>query len=641
MTDELTVDFEPLGRRARVVLGTTLLEAARQAGVGLNGVCGGAGTCGTCRVRVVAGQVTPSTEAEGDVVAEGLRLACQTRVLSDVRVDVPPASITAPQRAQIEGRERLVELDPAVRAFDVALAPPNLADLRADATRLRDALYQQSPSLERRQGGAALRGEPEAASPPLERGAGGVRFDHAALCQLPALLLENGWRVRVVVRDGEVIAVSPADTSPLGLAVDIGTTKLAAYLVDLESGETLEAAGAMNPQIAYGEDVMTRIAYAMEGETQAQELQRVLAGGLDDLARKLCARVGRESAEIVEAVLVGNTCMHHLVLGLPVAQLGLAPYVPALADSYDLKARELGLCFVPGANVHLLPNIAGFVGADHVAMLLATRMHEAREITVGLDIGTNTEISLAVGGPVLSAAEGPVLSRAEGRLLSCSCASGPAFEGAHIHDGMRAAPGAVEWVRLVGERVEYQTIDETPPVGICGSGVLDGVAELRRVGVLGANGTMKPGSHPRVRGEGARCEFLLVPADERGAPHDLVVTRKDVNEIQLAKGAIRAGIEVLLSEAGLEAEQIERVVVAGAFGTYLDVDSALAVGMFPPLPRERFVQVGNAAGIGAKLALVSRRCRAVTEEIARRVEYIELTTHPRFVEAYMNALMLP
>ena len=605
MTNEVTVDFEPLGRRARVVPGTTLLEAARQAGVGLNGVCGGAGTCGTCRVRVVAGQVTPSTEAEGDVVAEGLRLACQARVLSDVRVDVPPASITAPQRAQIEGRERLVELDPAVQAFDVALAPPNLADLRADATRLRDALYQQSPSLERRQGG--------------------VRFDHAALCRLPALLRENGWRVRVVVRDGEVIAVAPADTSPLGLAVDIGTTKLAAYLVDLESGETLEAAGAMNPQIAYGEDVMTRIAYAMEGETQAQELQRVLAGGLDDLARKLCARAGRESAEIVEVVLVGNTCMHHLVLGLPVAQLGLAPYVPTLADSYDLKAWELGLCFVPGANVHLLPNIAGFVGADHVAMLLATRMHEAREITVGLDIGTNTEISLVV----------------EGRLLSCSCASGPAFEGAHIHDGMRAAPGAVEWVRLVDERVEYQTIDEMPPVGICGSGVLDSVAELRRVGVLGANGAMKPGSHPRVRGEGGRSEFLLVPAGERGAPRDLVITRKDVNEIQLAKGAIRAGIEVLLSEAGLEAEQIERVVVAGAFGTYLDVGSALAVGMFPPLARERFVQVGNGAGMGAKLALVSRRCRAVTEEIARRVEYIELTTHPRFVEAYMAALMLP
>ena len=600
LADELAVDFEPLGRRVRVARGATLLEAARQAGVGLNAVCGGAGTCGTCRVRVVAGQVTPSTEAEHDAVAEGLRLACQTRVLSDVRVDVPPASVTAPQRAQVEGQERPVELDPAVCGFDVALAPPSLADLRADATRLHDALHQQ-------------------------HGVAAGRFDHGALCQLSGLLRGNGWHVCLVIRDGEVVAVAPAGTSPLGLAVDVGTTKVAAYLVDLESGETLGSAGAMNPQIAYGEDVMARIAHAMGGEVQARELQRILVSGLDDLACELCTQARRDSAEIVEAVLVGNTCMHHLVLGLPVAQLGLAPYVPALADSYELKARELGLHLAPGANVHLLPNIAGFVGADHVAMILATSIHEAREVTVGLDIGTNTEISLAVNG----------------RLLSCSCASGPAFEGAHIHDGMRAAPGAVERVRLVGKRVEYQTIDDAPPVGICGSGILDGVAELRRIGVLKASGAMETGSHPRVRGAGKGSEFLLVPAGERGAPRDLVISRQDVNEIQLAKAAIRAGIGVLLKEAGLEEEQIERVVVAGAFGTYLDVGSALAVGMFPPLARGRFVQVGNAAGSGAKLALVSRRCRGVAEEIARRVEYVELTTHPHFVEGYMAALMLP
>ena len=608
-TDELTVDFEPLGRRARVARGTTLLEAARQAGVGLNAVCGGMGTCGACRVRVVAGQVTSPTEAEQDGLAEGFRLACRTRVLSDVRVDVPLASITAPQRAQVEGSERSVELDPAVSGFDVAVTVPSLTDLRADETRLREALHQQYPLL-------AL---------PSRGGRGEVRFDHEALCQLPVLLRECGWHVHLVVRDGEVIAVSPAGTALLGLAVDIGTTKVAAYLVDLESGETLAAAGTMNPQIAYGEDVMARIAYAMSGGGRARELQQTLVSGLNDLACELCVQVGRDSAEIVEVVLVGNTCMHHLVLGLPVAQLGLAPYVPALACSYDIKARELGLQFAPGAGVHLLPNVAGFVGADHVAMLLATSLHETHEITVGLDIGTNTEISLAV----------------DGRLLSCSCASGPAFEGAHIRDGMRAAPGAVERVRLVGEQVEYQTIDDVSPVGICGSGILDGVAELRKIGVLRANGAMKAGTHPRVRGTGKDTEFLLVPVGEREAPRDIIINRKDVNEVQLAKAAIRAGIEVLLDEAGLEEEQIERVVVAGAFGTYLDVGSALAVGMFPPLPRERFVQVGNAAGSGAKLALVSRRCREMARQIAHRVEYIELTTHPRFVEVYMAALMLP
>jgi uncharacterized 2Fe-2S/4Fe-4S cluster protein (DUF4445 family) len=258
-------------------------------------------------------------------------------------------------------------------------------------------------------------------------------------------------------------------------------------------------------------------------------------------------------------------------------------------------------------------------------MLLATGIYETDEVTVGLDIGTNTEITLA----------------AEGRLLSCSCASGPAFEGAHIHDGMRAAPGAVEWVRLVDTVVKYQTIDGAPPVGICGSGVLDGVAELLRIGVLRPSGAIRPDSHPRVRGEGAQTEFLLVPAGECDAPRDVVITRKDVNEIQLAKGAIRAGIEVMLQDVGLDYSQIERVVVAGAFGTYLDVGSALTVGMFPALPRDRFVQVGNAAGIGAKMVLMSRRCRGIAEDIAQRVEYVELTTHPYFVTAYTEALMMP
>ncbi|MEA3339679.1 MAG: 2Fe-2S iron-sulfur cluster-binding protein, partial [Chloroflexota bacterium] len=234
MTDKCTIDFEPLGRRARVASGVTLLEAARQAGVGLNAVCGGAGSCGTCRVRVVAGEVSPPTEAEREAVAEGLRLACQVRVLGDARVDVPPDSITAAQRAQVEGRERVVELDPAVRSFDVTLAPSNLNDLRADVTRLREALSQQyDVALE--------------------------RFDPAALRQLPTLLRENEWRVRIVIKNNEFVAVAPPDVSPLGLAVDIGTTKLAAYLVDLANGETLGAAGVMNPQIAYGEDVMARI----------------------------------------------------------------------------------------------------------------------------------------------------------------------------------------------------------------------------------------------------------------------------------------------------------------------------------------------------------------------------------------------
>ncbi len=605
MIEKHTVDFEPLGRRVQVAEGKTLLDAARQAGVGLNAVCGGTGVCGTCRVRIVDGDVTPPNKAEQKFLDQasldaGYRLACQTEVVGDVRVDVPPESITTPQRAQIEGRERPVDIDPAVRAFDVKPMPPGMDDLRSDEKRLCEALREQ-------------------------HNVAAVRFDPVVLAKVSPLLRENDWHIRLFIRDGEVIGAAPAGTPPLGLAVDIGTTKVAAYLLNLETGETLGSSGTMNPQIAYGEDVMARIAYAMEDEAQARELQEAIVGGLEEQTRELCERSGQDCSQILEAVLVGNTCMHHLVMGLPVAQLGLAPYVPAMSASCDIKARDLGLHIAPGANVHLLPNIAGFVGADHVAMIMVSGLHKAGEATLGLDIGTNTEVSLA----------------ANGRLLSCSTASGPAFEGAHIRDGMRAAPGAVERVKMVDGRVEYQTIDDEPPVGICGSGILDIVAELRRIDVLKENGSMKSRSHPRVRETGGQPEFVLVRSGERGAPHDIVITRQDVSEIQLAKGAIRAGIEVLLDEAGLEVDQIERVVIAGAFGTYLDVASARAIGMLPPLPLERFDQVGNAAGIGAKLALLSRRCRDVAREIASRVEYIELTTDARFSGIYMKAMGLP
>ena len=605
MTTEHTIDFQPLGRRVRVAAGVSLLEAARQAGVGLNAVCGGGGSCGTCVVRVVEGEVSPANQSEEEFLGpieltEGFRLACQVAVLGDVLIEVPPRSITAPQRAQIEGRERPVDIDPNVRILEVRPTPPSLGDLRSDERRVLETLAE-------------------------EHGVRAVAFDPLVVGQISSCLRQEDWQVALFLRNGEVVGAAPVGTAPLGLAVDIGTTKVAAYLVDLATGETLGASGEMNPQIAFGEDVMARIAHAMEGEERQRELQKVIIDGLNQQARALCEESGRRCEEILEAVLVGNTCMHHLVLGLPVVQLGVAPYVSALSAPLDVRARDLGLGFGIGAYVHLLPNIAGFVGGDHVSMAMASGLLERDQITLGLDIGTNTEVSLA----------------ANGRLLSCSTASGPAFEGAHIRDGMRAAPGAIEWVRMTDGRIEYQTIDGVAPVGICGSGILDSVAELRRVGVLKGNGAMAPNSHPRVRQLSDRPEFLLVAAGENGALNDIVISRKDVSEIQLAKGAIRAGIDVLLDEAGVEVDEVERVVVAGAFGTYLDVANARAIGMFPPLPLERFDQVGNAAGIGAKLALLSRRFRHAAAEMAERVEYVELTTDTRFASAYMTAMGLP
>jgi uncharacterized 2Fe-2S/4Fe-4S cluster protein (DUF4445 family) len=314
--------------------------------------------------------------------------------------------------------------------------------------------------------------------------------------------------------------------------------------------------------------------------------------------------------------------MHHLFAGLPVQQLGAAPYVPVITEPIDIPARDLGLRVASGAYVHLPPNIAGYVGADHVSMLLSTGVWEKHGTVIALDIGTNTEITLAENG----------------RMLTCSCASGPAFEGAHIHDGMRAAPGAIEHVQMDGDTIRVYTIDELPAVGICGSGILDATAGMLGAGVIDSRGVIEK-EHKLVRQVDREVSVPLVLAENSGHGRDIIVTRKDVNEIQLAKGAIRAGIEVLLDKAGIESDAIDEFVVAGAFGTYLDIQSAIRIGMFPEIPEAQFRQVGNAAGMGAKQMLISaiRRARAV--EITQRVEYLELTTHTTFTPQFLKAMM--
>jgi uncharacterized 2Fe-2S/4Fe-4S cluster protein (DUF4445 family) len=596
------VDFQPLGRRVRGQEEQSVLEIARRAGVGIASLCGGRGLCGACRVQILAGRIGPPTSVErealtADELASGYRLACLARPLEDVQAHIPPRSLTTEQRLQIEGQARPAELAPAVRGVAVQLSPPTLTDLRADATRLADALRQQV-------------------------GVDGVTIDAALLRRLPDQLREQAWTGVVGLRGSEAVSFGPAGRGPLGLAIDLGTTKVAGYLLDLTTGETLIADAIMNPQIPYGEDVMARITHAMQQAEGRATLQRVVVEGLTHLAQGLCARAGRRPDEIAEAVVVGNTAMHHLFLGLPVGQLGLAPYAPAVTDALDVKARDVGLAFAPGAYVHLLPNVAGFVGADHVAMLLATGLWQETRVVIGLDIGTNTEVALRAGE----------------RLLVCSTASGPAFEGAHIRFGMRAATGAIERVRLADSRVEYQTIGDAPPVGLCGSGILDAVAQLRLAGVLDRRGKML--DHPRTRQGEKGPEFVLVEAAESGANETITISRADVGEIQLAKAAMRAGVRLLLQRAGLTEADLEGVVVAGAFGAYIDVGSAVTIGLFPSLPPDRFQQVGNAAGMGARLALLSTAQRAQALEIARRAEYVELTNDEGFGNEFARAMYL-
>jgi uncharacterized 2Fe-2S/4Fe-4S cluster protein (DUF4445 family) len=596
------IDLEPVGKRTKIPAGSSLLAAAQRAGVELVSLCGGIGACDSCKVRLVEGRLSETTLTESAELTEteldsGIRLACQAFPLSDIKLHIPPESLTTPQRLQVEGREVDIDLDPVIVAVDLQVEPPSLHDLRADTTRLRDAL--------------------KAAGHP------GVRIELPVMLALSGTLRAQDWTVRAALREGELVGIFAPGAPLLGLAVDIGTTKVAAYLVDLETGSTLAKAGVMNPQIAYGEDVISRISYVINHDDGADMLQATLVEALNGLIETLCKESGVEPGQVVEIVAVGNTAMHHLLVGLPVAQLGLAPYVPAAGEPFECRAADLGLAAAPGAYLYLPANIAGYVGADHVAMILATDLWKVDGVVVALDIGTNTEISLANGS----------------QILSCSCASGPAFEGAHIENGMRAAPGAIERVQLDKGEIRLKTIANQAPVGLCGSGILDVVAELYGAGVLARNGSLDQ-SDSRVRPGKKNFEFLLVPAAESGHQRDIVVTRKDINEIQLAKAAIRAGLEILLDTAGVAADDIQAFIVAGAFGTYIDIPNAIQVSMFPDIPTDRYQQVGNAAGVGARQMLISRARRDQAMELIRAVEYIELTTDTHFSDQFMKALYL-
>jgi len=595
-----TIDFEPLGRRGQCQGNESLLACARQFGIGISSVCGGQGTCHSCKVQVLSRTVSEPTADELEVFSseelkEGWRLACQTYPASDCKVIVPRESMTTTQRTHVEGLEIKVNPEPAVKAYHLQLPTPSLSDPRADADRLLEAL-----NLQHR----------------LHCG----KVDIDVLRTASPQLRSQNWECQAIVRDDEVIALSSCSSRQLGLAIDLGTTKIAGYLVDLTDGRTLAAKGIMNPQVSYGDDIISRIAGVINSPDGGVQLQKWVVEALNKLAVDLCVEVDASAEEIVEVVMVGNTAMHHLFLGLPVRQLALSPFVPAVSRALDIRARDLGLRIAPGTFVHLLPNIAGFVGADHVAMLLAIEAWQTEGLTVALDIGTNTEVSLVNNGAI----------------TTVSCASGPAFEGGHIKDGMRAARGAIERLRIANDSIQYQTIDEAPPVGICGSGMLDIMAQLYLAGVIDEGGRMNNG-HPRVRIRNKQLEFLLVSEKERDGHPAIVITQQDVRELQLAKAAIRTGIQVLLETNGCSEEQIKQMIIAGAFGTYIDVSSAITIGMLPSLPLECFQQVGNAAGMGAKLALISLDKRIEAQTIPSRVHYIELASSLNFTQTFIQA----
>jgi uncharacterized 2Fe-2S/4Fe-4S cluster protein (DUF4445 family) len=532
--------------------------------------------------------------------------ACRVQPRSDLVLRIAPRSLAPVVRADVAsaGAQATLSHAPAVAEATVQCTPPTLSDLAADAERVQDALATQAGIVT-------------------------DAVDAEAVAALPALLRTHDGRVSVrwrsVGRGRRITGFARQGAPLLGLAVDLGTTNAAAFLLDLAQGRRLASLGLENPQTAWGADLVTRLDAAARSPATAEALRTAVVDSLNALSHDLARAVDAQSDDIADVVVCGNTAMQHLLAGWPVAQLGRAPFVAATRAAAELPARSLGLAVGRGTALYLVPAIGGFIGGDHVAALLATEAHWSQPgTTLVMDIGTNTEISL------VHSADG-----GEARLWSASCPSGPALEGGHISCGMRAAEGAIERVAVDPDgRLRLQVIGRGAPVGLCGSGVLDALAAFVRAGWIDRRGRIVN----RTAADGRRAIRLAGAEGDRPA---LDLEQDDVRAVQLAKSAIRTGTQLLAAEAGIAEEAIDRFVVAGAFGAYLDLDTAVAVGLLPALPRERFVQVGNAAGLGVQQMLASLERRARAEALAKRCQYVELASRADFQKTFLTQIGFP
>ncbi|OGK81431.1 MAG: hypothetical protein A2X53_20310 [Candidatus Rokubacteria bacterium GWA2_70_23] len=606
----------PERRTLQVAHGATILASAQAAGVDITATCGGRGRCTSCRVKFVSGAVPPPTVMDelqlGDaLVREGYRLSCQCRVVEPVDVLVAPP------------------LDE--RSFQIlgARVPPEeLARIEIDSGIRKEVVTIDLPKEEHRQ-----TSDLEALLALVGRTTEDVSPE--VLKTLPHALRDHHGEITVTTFGSRLLAVEPGDTSLLkfGLAVDIGTTSVVTTLMELESGEQLAAVSSLNPQAVFGADLMSRIAFAQFNPGNLRKLQTRIIGLLNQHIEQIVRDSGVLAKWIYKVVIVGNTCMHHILLGIDPSHVGLAPYAPVMRHPLVLPARELFLKVNPEARVCLLPIVAGFVGADAVGVALATRIAETPDLRIAVDIGTNGEVLLG----------------SRDRLWACSAPAGPALEGAQLRHGMRGALGAIDRVWLEDGDLRVQTIGDAPAQGICGSGVIDAIAVLLDTGAIDWMGLIAVEERDRlpaplrerigVRGE--ERVVILVRPSEGDAPREILLTQDDIRQVQLCKGAIASGAAMLQRIAGVAPEQVSELMLAGGFGNYLSIRSALRIGLIPPLPASRIRYVGNAAALGAQLALMSEAERARADRIARRIDHVSLAAHPDFQDVFVDCLNFP
>jgi len=629
--DPLVV-FTPSGRRGRFPVGTPVLQAARALGVDLDSVCGGRGICGRCQVLLAEGEfakhgvvsrrehlssfgAVEETYARANPLKPGRRLGCAAQVLGDVVIDVPPDSQVHRQVVRKRAEVHRIELDTAVRLYYVEVEEPDMHQPASDLRRLQEALE-------------------------YEWQLGELECDLKVLHELQPVLRRGEWKVTVAVYDDRrIVGVWPGFRDKLyGVAFDVGSTTIAAHLCDLSSGEVVVASGVMNPQIRFGEDLMSRVSYLMMNPGGEVEMTRAVRDALNDLVAEVTREAGVDPADILEVSFVGNPIMHHLLLGISPVELGGAPFALATDDASRLRAEELGLSLHPGARVYVLPCIAGHVGADTAGVILSEAPHQRDEMCLIVDVGTNAEIVLGN----------------RRRLMAASSPTGPAFEGAQISAGQRAAPGAIERVRVDPETLEPrfkvigcelwsddpgfdQAVSAAGVTGICGSGIIEAVAELYLAGVLSSEGLFDgelAGRTPRVVAEGRTFSYVLHEGEVT-----VRITQNDVRAIQLAKAALYAGVRLLMDR--MRVERVDRIRLAGAFGSHIDVKYAMVLGLIPDCDLANVTSAGNAAGTGARIALLDRKSRSEIEAVVRRVEKVETAVASRFQAHFVEAMAIP
>ncbi|MEO6608376.1 MAG: ASKHA domain-containing protein [Aestuariivirga sp.] len=643
MTDQNPlIVFTPSGKRGRFAVGTPVLTAARQLGVDIDSVCGGRAICGRCQINVGVGEFakhgitsaathvndfTPTEQRYDKIrgLPAGRRLSCQTQIMGDLVIDVPPESQVHKQVVRKEADTRAIELDPATKLFFIEVEEPDMHKPSSDLERVFIALKDQW-------------------------GVENLSCDIALISTLQKTLRKGEWKITCAVFSrpagggNRLAAIWPGFHDNLfGLAIDVGSTTIAAHLTNLSTGEVAASAGLMNPQIRFGEDLMSRVSYVMMNPGGEQEMTSAIRQALQQLAEEVAGQANIAITDILEVVLVGNPVMHHLFLGIDPTELGGAPFALATGLALTFPAREMEFKLNPGAYVYVLPCIAGHVGADAAAVALSEAPHESDEIMLCVDVGTNAEIILG----------------SKKRLLACSSPTGPAFEGAQISSGQRAAPGAIERIRIDAETLEprYRVIgcelwsDEpgfeeaiagTGVTGICGSGIIEAIAEMYLTGIISQDGLMDgsfAARSPRIEAYKRTFNYVIRAPKEGGNEPTIRVTQNDVRAIQMAKAALYAGVRLLMDKLGIDAP--DKIRLAGAFGSHIDMKYAMILGLIPDCDLARVQSAGNAAGTGARIALLNKAARDEVEAVVRRIEKIETAVEPLFQQHFVEAMAMP